>query len=263
MLSAQRPVTRRRPASLATRGCLGLLGGMQVQSHPDGVAAGPLGRVQRRVGDLEQPVEVRGVVEERPPTETLRSPTVSGPSAVATSTPRASTRRRIRSATAPVRRSYPLPSCPGSMITNSSPPNRPTRSLSRTSARSASATEERTRSPARWPWRSLTSLKWSRSRMSTAAPPWLLRPLQHPVGLVLPRRRVEQAGLPVDARDLLEVPHEDCAVEDDQRRQHQQRVQRARRGDGSRGERAHRQRRELEDDLVPAAEHLAERALRR
>jgi hypothetical protein len=90
-----------------------------------------------------------------------------------------------------------------------------------------------------------------------------LSPLQHPVGAVLPGGGVEQSRLPVDARDLLEVAHEDGAVQDDQRWQHEQRVQRARRGDRPGRQRTHRQRRELEDDLVAPTEHLAERALRR
>ena len=48
-----------------------------------------------------------------------------------------------------------------------------------------------------------------------------LRPLQHPVGAVLPGGGVEQAGLAVDARDLLEVPHEHGTVQDDEWWQHQ------------------------------------------
>ena len=198
-----------------------------------------------------------------PPIETLRSSTVSGPSGVAISTRSASIRRRMRSATASSSaRSYAIPSWPGSMITNSSPPNRPTRSLSRTSARSAAPTEESTVSPARCPCRSLTSLKWSRSRMSTAAPPSRVR-AQHPRRPVLPGGGVQQARLGVRARDLLQVAHQHGPVQHDQRRQHQHRVQRALHRDRPGREGAHRQRRELEDHLVTPAQHLAERPVRR
>ncbi len=56
------------------------------------------------------------------------------------------------------------PSVAGSSHTNSSPPNRATISSARATARSLAATSARTTSPVRWPWVSLTLLKWSISR---------------------------------------------------------------------------------------------------
>ena len=52
-------------------------------------------------------------------------------------------------------------------MANSSPPNRPIRSPSRSWPRNRSATTRSTRSPARCPWVSLTSLKWSMSMMAS------------------------------------------------------------------------------------------------
>jgi hypothetical protein len=57
---------------------------------------------------------------------------------------------------------------PGRRIANSSPPSRATTSLSRTTLLRREATSCSTRSPASWPKRSLTFLKLSRSRSSSA-----------------------------------------------------------------------------------------------
>ncbi len=64
--------------------------------------------------------------------------------------------------------STPGPFCTsGTTTTNSSPPNRPTRSDGRSTDAMRSATSARTSSPAAWPSESLTSLKLSRSMNST------------------------------------------------------------------------------------------------
>src|SRR5215213_7139501 len=58
---------------------------------------------------------------------------------------------------------------PACRIANSSPPRRATVSVSRTQARRRSVTALRRPSPTGWPSVSLTLLKWSRSRQSTAS----------------------------------------------------------------------------------------------
>ena len=165
---------------------------MQVQSHPDGVAAGPLGRVQRRVGDLEQPVEVRGVVEER--RSSHRDAEVAhGQRAVrvATSTtPRASTRRRIRSATASSSAGRTHPLVPGKhdhellaaeladevVVAHLGAQRLGHGGQDAVAGQVAVAV--------------VHGLKWSRSRMSTAAPPWRAAPVAAPgrPGPARPRR---------------------------------------------------------------------------
>src|SRR5262249_7719743 len=67
--------------------------------------------------------------------------------------------RRLPARTAP-----PRPSACLATIRNSSPPQRITVSASRVKLRRSWAVSVRTTSPAWWPRRSLTSLKWSRSR---------------------------------------------------------------------------------------------------
>ena len=57
----------------------------------------------------------------------------------------------------------------GSRTVNSSPPNRPTTSDSRTCCLSSAARARSTSSPIRWPWLSLTRLKWSTSISSRAS----------------------------------------------------------------------------------------------
>mmetsp|Transcript_67535 Transcript_67535/g.187136 ORF Transcript_67535/g.187136 Transcript_67535/m.187136 type:complete len:255 (+) Transcript_67535:352-1116(+) len=58
-------------------------------------------------------------------------------------------------------------------MTNSSPPWRASSSPSRTSERASSAVARNTASPTGWPCRSLTCLKWSRSKTTRAtAQPW-------------------------------------------------------------------------------------------
>lgn len=60
----------------------------------------------------------------------------------------------------------------GSSSTNSSPPSRATVSIGPAQACSRRATSCSSRSPASWPQRSLTGLKWSRSISSSAPSPW-------------------------------------------------------------------------------------------
>src|SRR5438034_930852 len=62
-------------------------------------------------------------------------------------------------------------SVPGRTRTNSSPPQRPARSTSRTVSWRSTANSRRTASPAGWPCRSLTSLNQSRSATTTARLP--------------------------------------------------------------------------------------------
>ena len=109
---------------------------------------------------------------------------------------------------------------------------------------------------------SLTSLKWSRSSTSTAADPGAAAGTgDRALGPRVPRGRVEQAGLGVDARHPLQVPHEDGALQHEQRRHRQQdqpRVDHHHGGD----ERADAQRGDLQEVLVGRADGLG-RARRR
>ena len=76
-----------------------------------------------------------------------------------------SMRLRIRSAISRA----PSASVDGRQRTNSSPPYRPTRSVSRAASFSTCATYLRTSSPAPWPCVSFTFLKWSTSVTTTAS----------------------------------------------------------------------------------------------
>ena len=64
------------------------------------------------------------------------------------------------------------PTTSGSRMPNSSPPRRATVSAVRSVVLRRSATSWSSTSPWWWPSVSLTSLKWSRSMIITAAPPW-------------------------------------------------------------------------------------------
>ena len=160
------------------------------------VAAGPLGRVHRRVGAPRAAGQLVAVDRDgRAPdrhgevVDDGRAPPGRRPRRAAPRSAGGSARRR------PPRRPGPSsPSRPRSSTTNSSPPNRPTRSSSRTSSRTAAATAASTWSPTRCPYRSLTCLKWSRSSTSTVAcPSRALDAAQRPAGLLVPGRGVEQA----------------------------------------------------------------------
>jgi hypothetical protein len=59
----------------------------------------------------------------------------------------------------------------GNITANSSPPRRPAISASRSALRICSETAASTRSPVRWPWLSLTRLKWSMSTISNDSLP--------------------------------------------------------------------------------------------
>ncbi len=85
--------------------------------------------------------------------------TVNRSSAPSHATDAAATATRMRSAI------WSASSSPTSGIStrNSSPPTRPTRSDSRVPCRTIRARAPMTRSPAAWPWTSLTRLKWSAS----------------------------------------------------------------------------------------------------
>mmetsp|Transcript_9632 Transcript_9632/g.22464 ORF Transcript_9632/g.22464 Transcript_9632/m.22464 type:complete len:253 (+) Transcript_9632:428-1186(+) len=103
-----------------------------------------------------------------PPSGKLAKPmdavTRSGPSPVMIGSPPMP--RRMRSAIS----ARSVPGSSGEKTRNSSPPQRTTRSVSRTAARMRRATSTMTASPAAWPCQSLTFLKWSMSTIISA--PW-------------------------------------------------------------------------------------------
>ena len=182
--------------------------GRQRRAHP--VAAGGLRLVHRAIGGLEKLLHRVAVLGEAgdsrrdgrasPRVEAILAEAHRGHSLAdrlrASGAPPRATRRAAAGRT-PRRRSEPR-----------------WRSARRCDA-SASATPRITRSPTRWPKRLLISRRWSRSTTTTASLPPCLRASCEPrLHLLAEVREVVEARLRVGARAVLELGHEQGAVDE-------------------------------------------------
>ncbi len=123
------------------------------------VSALPLCLVERGVGEAQRVGDVVGAVRVVTPKLAVNGGTVPSVSARSSAV-------RISSIASTAR---PIPER-GSARTNSSPLHRHSRSLERSPSRSTRENSRNARSPASWPWASLSRLKRSRSPMTRAYP---------------------------------------------------------------------------------------------